>query len=84
MQDIMGFRVSAAAAGAFTFTDQDAFARDVAAPFTDFRIIDRRASPTHGYRAVHLVIGVDGFPVEVQVRTYFQDGWANATEALAD
>lgn len=84
MQDIMGFRVSAAGAGAFTFTDQDEFAGGVAAQFPDCRTIDRRANPSQGYRAVHLVIELDGFPVEVQVRTYFQDGWANVTEALAD
>jgi len=33
---------------------------------------------------VHVIIETDGFPVEVQVRTYLQDRWANETEALGD
>lgn len=48
------------------------------------RIIDRREHPSHGYRAVHLVIQVDKVPVEIQVRTDLQDSWAQLLERLAD
>ena len=33
------------------------------------RIIDRRAEPIQGYRAVHAVVYVDELPIEIQIRT---------------
>jgi ppGpp synthetase/RelA/SpoT-type nucleotidyltranferase len=48
------------------------------------KVIDRRASPSHGYRAVHLIVLMDGIPVEIQVRTGLQDAWAQIVERLAD
>jgi ppGpp synthetase/RelA/SpoT-type nucleotidyltranferase len=39
---------------------------------------------SHGYRAVHVIVKVSGFPVETQVRTALQNSWAQATESLAD
>ncbi len=47
-------------------------------------IIDRRARPSYGYRAVHVVAKSDGLPVEVQVRTDLQHVWAELSEKLAD
>jgi hypothetical protein len=47
-------------------------------------LIDRRATPSHGYRAVHVVVYEDGTPVEIQVRTKLQDTWAQVTEKLGD
>jgi ppGpp synthetase/RelA/SpoT-type nucleotidyltranferase len=46
--------------------------------------IDRRAQPSHGYRAVHVIVFVDSTPVEIQVRTKLQDTWAQVTEKLGD
>lgn len=46
--------------------------------------IDRRETPSHGYRAVHLVPRISGFRVEIQVRTVLQDAWANLMEKWAD
>jgi ppGpp synthetase/RelA/SpoT-type nucleotidyltranferase len=46
--------------------------------------IDRRADPRSGYRAVHLVVYVQQFPVEIQIRTELQDSWAQIFERLAD
>jgi ppGpp synthetase/RelA/SpoT-type nucleotidyltranferase len=83
MQDIFGFRVSASAVS-FSHSDQDKFASELTARLPGSKTVDRRANPSHGYRAVHVVTEVDGFPIEVQIRTYFQDAWANQTEALAD
>lgn len=45
--------------------------------------IDRRESPSHGYRAVHVVVrSLDGLRVEIQIRTELQDLWAQVIEAL--
>jgi ppGpp synthetase/RelA/SpoT-type nucleotidyltranferase len=48
------------------------------------RLIDRRKQPSHGYRAVHVVVFEEGTPVEVQIRTKIQDTWAQITEKLGD
>ena len=46
--------------------------------------IDRRIEPNHGYRAVHVICRVDGRWVEIQVRTIYQDTWAQVMELLGD
>ena len=48
------------------------------------RIMDRREEPSFGYRAVHVIVKLDGVLVEIQVRTEFQDLWANVMEKFAD
>lgn len=48
------------------------------------KTFDRRENPSHGYRAVHLVVQVDRVPVEIQIRTDLQDTWAQIVERLAD
>lgn len=48
------------------------------------RYIDRIQHPSHGYRAIHVVVRVDGLPVEIQVRTDLQDKWAQLVEVLSD
>jgi putative GTP pyrophosphokinase len=50
----------------------------------DVTIIDRRESPSHGYRAVHVVAAIQGKPIEVQVRTTLQHLWAELSEKAAD
>jgi ppGpp synthetase/RelA/SpoT-type nucleotidyltranferase len=47
-------------------------------------VIDRRADPRAGYRAVHVVAKVGGIPVEVQFRTDLQNKWAQLFERLGD
>ena len=49
-----------------------------------FRVIDRRESPSHGYRAMHIIIMWGLIPIEVQIRTELQDIWAQMTERMAD
>ena len=44
---------------------------------------DYQTNPRDGYRALHIVVRVQGRAVEVQVRTELEDLWANASEALA-
>jgi hypothetical protein len=45
---------------------------------------DRRETPSHGYRAVHVIVFPEDIPVEIQIRTAGQDRWAQATEGLGD
>jgi hypothetical protein len=48
------------------------------------QIIDRRERPSHGYRAVHVIVYAETVPVEIQVRTMLQDLWAQISEKLGD
>jgi len=52
--------------------------------FPAVEIDDKREEPTHGYRAVHLLVMRDGKYVEVQVRTRLQHFWATISEKLSD
>ena len=45
---------------------------------------DRRQAPSHGYRAVHVIVFPEDIPVEIQIRTVPQDRWAQAAESLGD
>lgn len=48
------------------------------------RIDDYVASPkSTGYRAIHVVVRRDGYPVEIQLRTLVQHEWAEAVERWA-
>ncbi len=80
MQDLVGIRV----VGDFGLSGQDELVGRLVLRFPEARVDDRRAQPSHGYRAMHVVPKIDGFSVETQVRTSLQHAWANATEQLAD
>jgi ppGpp synthetase/RelA/SpoT-type nucleotidyltranferase len=85
IQDLAGARVVLDA----DLDEQDALVRDFCEHLGTLgcthQVIDRRASPRSGYRAVHVVAKVaDGLPVEVQFRTEPQDMWAQFFERLAD
>lgn len=80
MQDIVGYRI----VGDLTLHQQDQLVDELRECFDKVRVVDRRARPMYGYRAVHVIAEVDGFPVEIQVRTYAQDGWAQMMEGYAD
>jgi len=45
---------------------------------------DLRQSPSNYYRAVHVIVHLDGKTIEVQIRTTWQHNWANLSEKLAD
>jgi ppGpp synthetase/RelA/SpoT-type nucleotidyltranferase len=84
MQDLTGIRL----VGPLSLERQDALVEEIVRRFPaesrEPRIVDRRAEPSWGYRAVHVVVSVDEVSVEVQVRTQRQHLWANLTETLGD
>lgn len=80
MQDIAGLRVSAVT----NLIEQDEVVARIRRIFTDSRVVDRREAPSHGYRAVHVIVPIDELSVEIQVRTRDQDLWAQSFERLAD
>ncbi len=48
------------------------------------KVVDRRLIPSHGYRALHLVVKVGPIQAEIQIRTELEDTWAQIVERLAD
>lgn len=85
MQDIAGCRVVVA-----TIIDQNALVEKLAEAFSDAArfgspiMIDRRSAPSHGYRAVHVIVASLEKRVEMQIRTEMQQRWAEASEKAAD
>lgn len=79
IQDIAGLRLVVA-----SVRDQDEAVNRIREAFSSVTVVDRRERPSNGYRAVHVVVSIDGFPVEVQVRTELQHQWAEVSEKLAD
>lgn len=80
MQDIAGARLVAE----MSRIEQDELVAKIKQLYPGAKEIDRRARPSFGYRAVHVVVAVEGRPVEVQVRTEVQNLWAQLLERLAD
>ncbi|MEU4240672.1 hypothetical protein [Actinoplanes sp. NPDC026619] len=85
VQDLAGARIVVDG----DWAEQDAVVARVASHFDGWtgkqpRVVDRRLRPSHGYRAVHVIVFPDGVPVEIQVRTEVQNNWAQIVERLAD
>lgn len=80
VQDVVGLRI----VGELNLKEQDAFTTRLLELLPDSKVVDRRRKPMYGYRAVHVVARYSGVPVEIQIRTRFQQAWAEATERLAD
>lgn len=83
IEDLAGVRIVAD----MTLSEQDSMAARVIDLFGGpayCRLVDRRSDPRAGYRAVHVIVKLDGLPVEVQIRTRCQDAWANLFEKTAD
>ncbi len=79
MQDIAGCR-----AVVNDIEEQDRIVAAIATAFAGISMTDRRVKPSHGYRAVHLIVREQGKAIEVQIRTAMQHLWAELCEKCAD
>jgi GTP pyrophosphokinase len=79
MQDIEGCRIVVP-----DFETQEARLTIISVQFPNIEVVDRRKRPSHGYRAVHVIVTAENHPVEVQVRTTLQHLWAELSERMAD
>ncbi|RZJ10127.1 MAG: hypothetical protein EOP39_09505 [Rubrivivax sp.] len=79
MQDIAGCRIVVADRQA-----QRSLTDALMLRFTEYKLVDRIARPSHGYRALHLVVELEGRRVEIQIRTELQHLWAQVCERIAD
>ena len=79
IQDIAGCRLVVA-----NIAEQDAVVNSLKNLFEDTTVIDRREKPSHGYRAVHVIVSHLGRLIEVQVRSSLQHLWAELSEKYSD
>lgn len=80
MQDIAGCRLIVEDA----LEQEEVLERLLQLPWEASQVDDRRLRPSHGYRAVHVIVTAVGHPVEIQIRTALQDLWAQISEKMAD
>jgi Region found in RelA / SpoT proteins len=65
--------------------EQDEVVEQIVACFPGAKVRDRRVQPSHGYRAVHVIVNGQGRrKVELQIRTPRQQQRAQIVERLAD
>ena len=79
IQDIAGCRVVVS-----SVEQQDRVLKGICRLFEAATLIDRRKTPSYGYRAVHVVVVLQERAIEVQVRTKLQHLWAQVSEKLSD
>ena len=64
--------------------EQDRVVDSVCRLFPEASVVDRRATPSYGYRAVHVIASVGGRLVEIQIRSRLQHLWAELSEKFSD
>ena len=79
IQDIAGCRIIVA-----DIAEQESVVNSLKDLFPQAIVVDRREKPSHGYRAVHVVVTRDGKLIEIQVRTSLQHVWAELSEKFSD
>jgi Region found in RelA / SpoT proteins len=80
IRDLAGARI----VRRMTLDEQDQVSAQIMGIWPDAGYIDRRENPSHGYRAIHIVPRIDGCQVEIQLRTEYQDLWAQGMETFGD
>ena len=80
VRDIAGARIVVGE----TLDEQDEIVAAIMGQFPGSELIDRRADPRFGYRAVHVVVRSANCWAEIQIRTALQHQWAEVFERLAD
>ena len=79
VQDIAGCRIVVT-----DVLEQDRVVDSVCRLFPGATVADRRATPSHGYRAVHVIVSIGGQLVEIQIRSRLQHLWAELSEKFSD
>lgn len=79
IQDIAGCRLTVS-----DIANQDLVVQQLNDLFNNSIVVDRRQKPSHGYRAVHVIVSCLDKMVEIQVRTALQHLWAELSEKLSD
>lgn len=79
IQDIAGCRMVMS-----DVLEQDRTVEALRDCFPAASVIDRRVTPSHGYRAVHIIPRISDKLVEIQVRSLLQHLWAELSEKLSD
>lgn len=79
IQDIAGCRLIVSDIAA-----QESVVQSLTSLFEHTTVSDRREKPSHGYRAVHVIVNSRGQLIEVQVRTELQHLWAELSEKGSD
>jgi ppGpp synthetase/RelA/SpoT-type nucleotidyltranferase len=80
IRDLAGARI----VKPMTLDEQDALTSQIVGLWPGAQLIDRRETPSHGYRAVHVVPRISRCAVEIELRTLYQDTWAQAMESFGD
>jgi ppGpp synthetase/RelA/SpoT-type nucleotidyltranferase len=79
IQDIAGCRLIVV-----DIADQNQVVQSLSCLFEHTTIVDRRHNPSHGYRAVHVIVKNLDKMVEIQIRTALQQLWAELSEKISD
>lgn len=79
IQDIAGCRLTVS-----DIANQDSVVESLKSLFEHTIISDRRQQPSHGYRAVHVIVRCLDKMIEIQVRTKMQHLWAELSEKYSD
>lgn len=79
MQDVAGCRVILD-----DLVEQIDAAEQLERAFSNAKLVNRLFLPSHGYRAIHVIVTANEKPIEIQVRTRLQHLWAELSEKLSD